>query len=337
LSGEEQRMMDQEIVLCTGARGFIGSHLVRRLAAKGDEVWCLLGPGEEPDPLAEGNVRWVRGNVADPLTLEAIRRPFSAVYHLAALNTSRHPAQLYLVNYQGTVNVASAVMACGEPPRRFLLASSYGAMGPAVNADGLSEGSPCRPVSDYGRSKLKAELFLGSLRDRLPVTIVRLPLVYGPGSKGGLYQYFRLIDKGFCPCLTGGEATLGFVGDMVEGIILAARDPAAEGETFLLGDDRASSLEEILTSIEDALGRKAVRVRLPRQAVLFYAWLAEKADFIGGANGWRFRQTIKGFVQYPSWKGNVAKAREKLGFRARISFEEGARITAVWYRENGLI
>jgi nucleoside-diphosphate-sugar epimerase len=175
------------------------------------------------------------------------------------------------------------------------------------------------------------------LSGRLPVTIVRLPLVYGPGSKGGLYTYFKLISKGFCPCLAGGESTLGFVDDMVEGIILAAGTPGTEGETFLLGDEGATSLEEILTSIEEALGKKAVRIRLPVWTVLAFALVVEKLAAVRGGKESRFRQNFKGFVRYSSWKGNVTKARERLGFRARVPFSEGARITAAWYRQQGLL
>ncbi len=329
--------MGSKKILCTGARGFIGRRLVPRLVERGDEVWALLGPGDEPDPGVGGDVHWVRGDITDPSTLKGIRRPFSIVYHLAGLVWADDPARFYRVNTEGTVNLARAILEGGGRPDRFVFSSSYGVMGPALDSSGLNENSPCRPVSDYGRSKLEAELFLRSMSGDLPVTIVRLPLVYGPGSKGGLYTYFRLISKGFCPCLAGGEATLGFVDDMVSGIILAAETPGTEGETFLLGDEGATSIEEIVTSIEEALGKKARRVRIPVWLVLTYAYVAEKLDVLGGRSGTRFRQNFKGFVRYPSWRGDVSKARERLGFRARVPFPEGARTTAAWYRHQGLL
>jgi nucleoside-diphosphate-sugar epimerase len=329
--------MGKTKVLCTGGRGFIGRHLVRRLVEKGEDVWCLLGPGDEPDPSAAGNIRWIHGDVTDPRTLELASGPFSVVYHLAGLNSAPDPSHLYKVNYEGTVNVAAAVLSGGHRPDKLLYASSYAAMGPAVDPAGLSEASPCCPVSDYGKSKLMAEHHLMSLKGILPVTVVRLPLVYGPGSKGGLYTYFKLIRKGLCPCLAGGEATLGFVEDMVEGIVMAAETPGTDGATFLLGDDRATPLEEILASIESALGRKALRIRLPVWSILLYGLLSEKMAALRGKDGTRFRQNFEGFVRYPSWRGNVARARERLGFSARVSFAEGARITADWYRRNGLI
>jgi nucleoside-diphosphate-sugar epimerase len=133
----------KKTILCTGAGGFIGRRLVPRLVESGDEVWALLGPGDEPDPGVGGDVHWVRGDITDPSTLTEIRRPFSAVFHLAALSWSPDPARFYRVNTQGTVNVATAILEGGRPDR-FLFTSSYGAVGPATDSAGLSEDSPCQ-------------------------------------------------------------------------------------------------------------------------------------------------------------------------------------------------
>lgn len=330
-------MMESTRILCTGGRGFIGRHLVRCLVRKGLDVWCLLGPGEQPDPCAEGDIHWIRGDITDPSTLGGIRGPFSTIYHLAGLCSSFDPARFYRVNYDGTKNVVAAVLAGGRPPKRLLFASSYAAMGPALGTASLCENSPCRPVSEYGRSKLMAENYLRSLNDVLPVTIVRLPLVYGPGSMGGLLPYFKLISKGFCPCLARGEATLGFVEDIVAAIVMATEAPGAQGKTILLGDGRATSLEEVLLCIEKAVGRRAVRVRIPKWAALKYAVIAEKVTKLCGGRPSTLRQVVEGFLQYPSWRADTSMAREELGISAQVSFEEGARITAAWYRQNGFI
>ena len=329
--------MSEGPVLCTGAGGFIGRHLVGRLKKMGYEVWGLLGPGDKPDAAADPDVHWVWGDVADRDSLREIERPFSRVYHLAGINSSPDPARFFRVNYEGTINIAKAILAGRGTPERFLFASSYGAMGPALDPAGLDEDTPCRPVSDYGRSKFKAELFLRSLAGTLPVTVVRLPLVYGPGSKGGLFLYFKLINKGFCPCLPTGEATLGFVEDIIGGMVLAAEKPGTEGATFLLGDETASFIDEITSAIESALGKKAVRIRLPKGMLLMYAVLAERLGKARGKKSYQFRQALEGFLQYPSWKGNITRARIELGFMARVPLGEGAKITAEWYRKQGLI
>jgi nucleoside-diphosphate-sugar epimerase len=164
-----------------------------------------------------------------------------------------------------------------------------------------------------------------------------LPLVYGPGSKGGLFTYFRLIRRGICPCLAFGEATLGFVEDMVAGIVRAAEEPGARGRTFLLGDDRATSLEDVLSGIEKAIGRKAVRIRIPKRAARTCIALVDTAARIRGGRPSSLRQEFEGFLQYPSWRADTGLAREQLGFRARVAFEDGARITADWYRRQGLL
>jgi len=329
--------MDKSKALCTGAGGFIGGHLVARLKEKGYEVWGLLGPADRLDVVRDRDIHWVRGDVADPGSLEEIKRPFSFVYHLAGLNSAADPARFCQVNFEGTVNVAKAILAGRGTPERFVFASSFAAMGPALDPAGLDENTPCRPVSDYGRSKLMAELFLRSLTGTLPVTVVRLPLVYGPGGKGGLFLYFKLISKGICPRLPGGEATLGFVEDIVTGMVLAAETPGTAGETFLLGDETATSIAGIVSAIEKALERKALRIPLRKGAVLKYSAIAQTMAKIRGKGFSRFSQSFTGFVQYPSWKGIVTKARKQLGFAARVPFEAGAKITAEWYKKNGWI
>jgi len=172
-------------MLVTGGTGFIGSHLCEALIERGHHVTLLARPDDD--------TRWVDalplaraiGDVTDKGSLAAAVRDADCVFHLAAVLGAPDPQTYYRINGDGTRNLVQACLQSPRPPRRFLLVSSIAAMGPSGKHRTYSEETPCRPLSDYGKSKWQAEQELHRLDGRLSWTIVRLPLVYGPRSKGG--------------------------------------------------------------------------------------------------------------------------------------------------------
>jgi dihydroflavonol-4-reductase len=323
-------------VLCTGAAGFIGSHLVRALSSRGDEVWGLLGPGDELGSSAAPEVRWIRGDLARPETLSPLHRPFDTVYHLAALLTSDRADRFFSVNFEGTRNLVDAVLEEGRP-RRLVFTSSLAAAGPATRASGRTEDDPCCPVCAYGRSKRMAELYLKAVSNRLPSTIVRLPLVYGPGSHGGLFAYFRMVRMRCC--LVAGETvalTLGYVDDIVRGLMLLADSEASAGATYFLGDPRPYRVPEIVAAIEAALGTRALRVRIPYLLGYWAVAAVEAAAAARGRGPTVTRQDVR-FLRFPYWTADTTGATRDLGFRTSVPLAEGVRMAADWYLSRGEI
>jgi nucleoside-diphosphate-sugar epimerase len=324
-------------VLCTGAAGFIGSHLVRALRDRGHDVWGLLGPNDEPGPDAPPGVHWVRGDLTRPDTLGELHRAFETVYHLAALLTTDRADRYFAVNFEGTRNLAEAVLAAGQP-QRLVFASSLAASGPAPGSAGLSEDDLCRPVCNYGRSKRMAELYLDAIATRIPSTIVRLPLVYGPGSYGGLFAYFRMVRTGFC--LVGGRTkavTVGYVEDIVRGLMIAADSASSAGETYFLGESRAYRVPEIIAAIEAAEGKRALRVHIPYTVGYCGAALIEAVAAARGAKPTVRRQELDDFLRFSYWTADTTKAAREIGFQATVTLAEGTRMTADWYLRMGTI
>ncbi len=147
------------------------------------------------------------------------------IFHLAAVMGGVAPDVLFRVNFEGTKNLVEVCREQGVVPERFLFASSVTVMGPSGKNSLLDEGAPCRPLSDYGKSKLAAEEYLASAENTLPYTILRLPVVYGPGSDGGLYIFFKLMSKGLQVNVGTLEATVCFVWDVVAGDDRCCREP----------------------------------------------------------------------------------------------------------------
>jgi nucleoside-diphosphate-sugar epimerase len=190
----------------------------------------------------------------------------------------------------------------------------------------VREDSPASPVSMYGRSKLEGEKFVFSIKERVPITVIRPPGVYGPRDRD-FFVMFKMIKKGFFPDWGRCYYSLLYVDDLVDGIIDAAEKKEAAGEVFFLSGDAIYTNSEIASEISSAVGTKAVRIRLPRSFLPALAFLGQKIDKKGIIN----RDRICDF-RYTNWTCDARKAQRELGFKAKISLREGMKWTADWYR-----
>ncbi len=327
----------REKVLCTGAAGFIGGHLVQALCRMNYDVTGLIHPRDDASRLENLDLTILEADIEDRESLLRVGSGYSYVYHLAGVLTGPIPERFHGVNYLGTKNLVEVLWESGTRPKRFLFTSSVSAVGPAQKNSVLTEESPCRPISDYGKSKLLAEQFLLSVSDRLPVTVVRLPLVYGPHGFGGLYSFFKTINKGYCISAGHAETSLVFVSDAVEGMISAAQSPTAVGQVYFLGEDKIYSSEEIFAAIERALGKRALKLKLTYPVVSllagllgFYAKRRQREPMVS-------KKELEEYLKFRYWLVSTRKARSDFDFEARVSFEQGAAITAAWYQRGGHI
>lgn len=324
-------------VLCTGGAGFIGRFLVGALRRRGYEVWCLLGPADDPRALDGEEVRPVRGDITRPESLAPLARPFDYVYHLAGCLSSADARRLAEVNERGTANLVRLLHGSGVVPKRLVFASSIAAVGPSSWNRPHTEESACRPVSAYGRSKLRVERYLRAVAPRLPVTVIRLPMVYGPGLTRGIYVFFKCINRRVCFEFGETELTVGYMDDIVRGMIMAAENPRACGQTYFLGESKVYRGSEVMRAIETALGKKALRFNMPVPAAAL-AVKSLKSLLPGRRTRLAARlDELDCYLKHRSWAANVDKARNELGFEAEVPLAEGIRRTARWYLQNGYL
>ncbi len=322
-------------VLVTGARGFIGSFLVERLLEQGCQVHCLLRHKAQSNPWLDGlDFTTIAGDLSDKkLNLDA--GDFDYVYHLAGLTKAARREDFDLVNVQGTRNLLNAVVASSPRLQRFVLVSSLAGAGPSPDGKPISEEDVPAPVSDYGRSKLRAEEVTNGFSDRLPITLVRPPAVYGPRDSDVL-TYFKYAQKGLRPVLGGGPRTASFVfvHDLVEGILLAATKPEAIGRTYYLCDDRPYTWDELGQTIAATLGAKTVRLNMPLFAVFLAALASDLVSRISGTPSIINLDKYKELKE-KHWVCSARRAEEELGFSAKHSLQEGIAATAEWYSAQG--
>lgn len=324
-------------ILLTGASGFLGSHIAEQLDQQGVEVRALVRSTSDTRFLERlGGVTLVRGAVDDPQSLLEAVRGVDGIVHAAGLVKSRSPDGFHRTNAQGTSNILTAVREAAPDLNRFVLVSSLAVTGPSSDGKPVPVSAEPRPVTHYGRSKLGAEKAALAVSDTVPVTILRPPLIYGPRDREML-PVFKSVKLGILP-LTGSPSSVLsaiFAPDCAAACIRALHAPVPSGSTFHLDDGQTATLGDLISCIEKALGKRArIRFRIPR-AVLYGAALGtELYGRVLGRAVMLTRDKLNELLA-PHWVCDSTEAQAALAWTPRITFEEGARITGDWYRQEG--
>jgi dihydroflavonol-4-reductase len=323
-------------VLVTGASGFIGGAVARELQRRGHGVRALVRSRLRAKELARLGAELVVGELEDPTSLALALHETDAVVHAAGLTVEASPGDHSRVDIEGTRNVLEAVVARGGI-ERVLFVSSVAAMGPAPVGGRLEETMPCLPVSAHGRAKLDGERLVRALsRDAYAYTIVRPPVVYGPGDRK-LAPLYKLAQTGVLPGLDDAtrRGSLIHIDDLVRGLADALESPAGANEHFLMADPEAPTLDEVLRTIGFAAGNQVTLLRLPRGAVFGMAVLAQGLARLTGRPT-AFTPDLLADVFGDSWECSTEHARAVLGFEAKIGWRDGLRSAAAWYLERSL-
>lgn len=320
-------------VLVTGGTGFIGRHLLDHLRSREDvETFALVRDPRRLEERREGpGFRVLRGDLS---AIPPLPSGLDVVFHLAGVTKSADAKDYYTVNAEGTASLVRSLLTQGLRPRLVHL-SSLAAGGPSAPERPVRENDPPRPVSPYGESKLRAEEEVLKSRGALRVSVLRVAAVYGPGDEDFL-AYFRYIGKGFLP-LVGRRPrylSLCHVRDVIAAMDLCARSGAAADGVFNIADPTPYSWEELGRAAAAVLGKKLVPLRVPMRAFGSAAAIAETWSRVTGKPTPLNRSKYRDARQY-GWVADVRKARDVLGFEARIALGEGIKETIEWYVRNG--
>lgn len=332
-------------VLVTGASGFVGHHLSQALVAHGDDVTCLVRKSSNVERLKPLGVTLAYGDVTDPSSLAPAVSGKALVYHLAGRIKALRREQYYEVNEAGCRNVAQACAAQPSPPV-LVSVSSLAAAGATPNGQLRTEIDAPQPVSDYGRSKRAGELAIEPFADRVPITIVRPPIVLGEGDLPSL-TLFKTIKRLGVHFVVGWKPhrfSVIHAADLACALILAAKRgerlaPASSGDDaavhaqgyyFAAGNEHPT-YGELGKMVGEAMGRRFTLVVPLGPAV---AW--------GAAS---FSEVLAQVVRVPfifrldklrearagAWTCSSQKAFDQLGFRVETPLLDRLRQTYDWY------
>jgi nucleoside-diphosphate-sugar epimerase len=316
--------------LVTGAGGFLGGALVRRLAARGDAVRALV---RAPAELGVASVEPIVGDATDPDAMRAAVAGQDVVFHLAGVRRAADRDEFLRANAGSTRVLLDACVAAAPGLARFVLAGSLAAAGPSRTP--RREDEPLAPVEPYGASKAEAERIALSYAHRVPVTVARPPRIMGPGDRENLL-FFRIAAAGLA--LAFGDRPLSWidVDDCARGFLLLAERPEAVGEAFFLASPEPTSAEELMRVAGGALGVRTRRVPVPAPLLRAAAAAADVATRVTGRK-LPLNRKLAAQVLAPGWVCDPSKARRLLGFEATTPLAESIARSARWYRDHGWV
>ena len=313
-------------VFLTGASGFVGSAVLRRLLAEGMPTVATLRGNSPSLPAAVQAVRFESFEEASQWG-EALRG-CDTVIHCAARvhvmnDTEADPlAAFRRVNVHGTLNLARQAVAAGV--KRFIFVSSI-----KVNGEGTAPGQPYtaddrpQPQDPYGISKMEAEAELQALAKAsgLEVVIIRPVLVYGPGVKANFEAMMRWLNKGV-PLPFGAidnRRSLVALDNLVDLIVTCVDHPAAANQVFLVSDGEDLSTTALLRRMGQALG-------VPPRLLPIPAWVLSGGASLLGRTA--LSKRLCGSLQV-----DIEKTRRVLSWQPPVSVDAALRATAQHFQE----
>jgi dihydroflavonol-4-reductase len=325
-------MSDSRTALVTGGTGFIGSHLVAELLAKGWNVRCLVRPSS--------NLRWLDGLSIQPITADladndtgAIKTALdgvSTVFHFAGVTSAAADDRYSRVNTDGTRKIVNAMDEIA-PGAHLIFCSSIAAAGPVKGKKTINETDNAQPLSLYGKSKLAAE---GIVEESgLKYAIVRPPVVYGPRDKS-VFSLFRFVSHGYAPHLTMKTQKLSIVhvSDLVRGVLQIVEYDGRG--IYYMTDGPPHTWEEFLNAIGDAVGRRPKFVAVSPGIADFVAKFESVRGKLMGGKPFITPDRLTELFQ-TDWTCSDARARLDLEYESRVPLAEGIKSTAEWYRSAG--
>lgn len=326
-------------VLVTGATGFVGSAVVRRLLAAGERVRVLARPSSDRRNIDGLKVEVATGDLRDRASLDRALHGCSGLFHVAAdyrLWTPR-PGEMYETNVTGTKNL---MLAAGEARvERIVYTSSVATLGSTPGGRPADEETPAAlsdMIGHYKRSKFLAEEEVRGLvrGSGLPAVVVNPSAPAGPRDIKPTPTGRMIAEAaaGRIPAFVDTGINVVHVEDVAEGHWLAYT-VGRVGERYILGGQNMT-LAEILAEIAAAAGRRPPRLRLPHGLVLPLAHAAELWARLTG------RAPIATVASVRMAKKRMffssAKAERELGYRARPA-REALREAVEWFRANGYL
>jgi dihydroflavonol-4-reductase len=328
------------MILVTGGTGFIGSHLVERLLARGERVRALVRKpallNRGPLNKASAPLGVVRGDLVTGAGLAQSLNGVDTVIHLAGVTKALSAADYHAGNVTATENLARAI-AEQKRPIRMVHVSSLAAIGPGADATPVAEDAAPRPITPYGKSKLEGERVVRAL---LPeAVIVRPPVVYGPRDTD-VFQLLKSIRQGIVVQISGGDAggdrwfSAIYAMDLADGMIAAAGASGAAGRTYYLAHSVAVSWNQLGAIAARIMGCSPRVVRVPVAAALGVGYCAELWSRLTRKPGIVSRDKVTE-AECTYWICDTRRAKAEIGFAAPTNLEQGLASTLAWYREAG--
>ncbi len=333
----------EDVCLVTGASGFIGGHLARRLVQEGHPVRCLVRASSDTSQLSDLDVNIAVGDLTSARSLASAVQGCNYVFHCGALVSDWATKQeIVRTNVAGTRHLLEAcVEASVERVVHFSTTDVYGFPdGAAIDETCTAE----RFRNWYAQTKLdaEAEVRRAEREHSLDAVILRPATVYGPGSTDVVGEIARAIRARNMLLVDGGRAVAGlcYVENLIDAAVLARDHGAARGHAFNVSDGLDVTWKQFTDGLADGLGCATVRWSVPY-------WMASAVGF-SLEHGYRLLRRTTGLSAPPLLSRQAVqvlglnqdfsnrRAREMLGWEPRVDYPAGLEATLAWLRSEYL-
>ncbi len=332
----DKKIAPESTVLVTGATGYTGQILVKKLVAMGAKVKAIARSTSDISFAADMDIEWIRGEIYDDTAITKAMDGIEYVFHVAAAFREAKSTEKDYWN----VHVKSTQLLCTEALKqpefkRFVHVSTMGVHG-HIEHPPADEKYPFGPGDGYQRTKVEAETWLAEFgpKNNLPYAIIRPCAIYGPGERR-LLKLYKMATKSYFPILGKGKCWyhLVHVEDLVGGMLLAAVEEKALGEAFLIGSSEPIQLEDMAAIMARTYGNTLRILRLP---ITPFFILGDFCEFL--CRPFKIEPPIyRRRVAFYSKDRNFTteKMRKVLGYQPKYDNETGIIESAHWYRDNG--
>jgi nucleoside-diphosphate-sugar epimerase len=323
--------------LVTGGSGFLGSHLVAALLARGEKVRALVRPTSKTVHLASLGVELAYGDLSDVQSLRTATRDVERVYHCAALAADWGTREAFhAANVTGVRNLVEMALEAGV--NKFVHISTTDVYGhPDYPAD---ETASYRLRGwHYGDTKIEGEQLVWAYHRQhgLPLTVVRPVNIYGPRSTTFVLEIVELLKSGSMVHIGSGRksAGLAYVTNVVDVMLRAADSESSVGQAYNTSDGSDVTWRQYVDRLAEIMGVSSPRIVIPYRLAYLTGWAMEK---IYGAlrieaRPLLTRMTAELFGTDQAFP--IDKARRELGYEPGVDFDEGIRRVEAWLRQIG--
>lgn len=326
-------MNSKQIAAVTGANGFVGSHLVDYLLGKNFEVRCIVRKSSNLQWLTGKDVKIYDCGLFDKKGLREAFKDVNYIFHVAGVVKAKDEEGYFKGNVEATKVLLEVASEVKENIKKFVVVSSQTVSGPALDGKPVTEDMKPNPLTTYARSKLKQEEVALSYRDIFPVTICRGPAIFGERDTE-IFIYFQVFNRGLTTMIgfDKKELSLLHVADLAEGLYLAAVSEKSNGEIYFISSEKFYNWDEVGEITSKVLGKKAFRIKIPHFIVFTIAAFAQFFAMFSSKPATLNIEKAKDLTQ-KLWICDTSKAMKELGYRQKVTVEEGIKRTCDWYRQ----
>ncbi|NOR18830.1 MAG: NAD-dependent epimerase/dehydratase family protein [Xanthomonadales bacterium] len=324
--------------LVTGATGFIGGHLTRRLVERGRCVRILVRSPEQVTSTLRESCELVTGDLDDLQSLSKAVRGAKWIYHCAANVSTWSPWVSYRhVNVDGVSNLLETIRREGPDLSRLLHVSSADVYG--FPKQPCSEECPLTGAGfGYGESKLQGEALVSRYGNEfgVPVTVVRPANVIGPGSQF-ISRIGQELNSGMMMTIDGGRSNAGlvYIDNLVEAMILAAESSTSVGECFNIRDDYDVSWKEFIERFRTIINGHGLVINLPFPVAELLARGFESSSRLLRLKKEPLLHRLLIRIFGRTCGHDATKIRQLCGAVTGIGFEEAMQRSCAWFLQSG--